>query len=317
MSIDTTPTTPSPTAGRTQGASSPHHTRRLGHRLAPYVFISPFYILFAVFLLVPILAGFYLSFTEWAGFGTPEVVGLVNYRRLFGDAQFYLSLWNTLFFVLVSMLIVVPLALLIAQALNARGLRARDMFRIVYFTPIVLSPIVIVLIFQLFFDKNFGLLNAIFKAVFGFGGIDWLGSPWWARISVSILIVWRWTGYLMIFFLAGLQAVPRELHEAAEIDGARPVQRFFNITLPSLRPVTAFVVVTSLVGSAQIFEEPYLLTSGGPNFATLTIGIFIYRAAFQRQELGYAAAAGVVLFAIVFIIGQLANRLLGVGRSSS
>jgi multiple sugar transport system permease protein len=212
---------------------------------------------------------------------------------------------------------VVPLALLIAQALNTRGLRGRDMFRVVYFTPIVLSPIIIVLIFQQFFDRNFGLLNAMLRAVFGLGGIDWLGSPWWARISVAILVVWRWTGYLVIFFLAGLQGVPRELHEAAEIDGAGPVKRFRNVTLPSLRPVTAFVLVTSLVGSAQIFEEPYLLTQGGPNFATLTIGIFIYRAAFQRQEIGYAAAAGVVLFAIVFVIGQVANRLLGVGRSAA
>lgn len=289
----------------------------LRQRLAPYVFISPFYLLFLLFLLVPILLGLYLSFTEWAGLGTPEVVGLANYHRLFGDDQFYLSLLNTLFFVLVSMLVVVPLALLIAQSLNLRGLRGRDLFRVVYFTPIVLSPIIIVLIFQLFFDKNFGLLNAVGKAVFGLGGIDWLGSPWWARVSVAILIVWRWTGYLVIFFLAGLQGVPRELHEAASIDGAGAIKRFRHITLPALKPVTAFVVVTSLVGSAQLFEEPFLLTQGGPNFATLTVGIFIYRAAFQRQEIGYAAAAGVVLFAIVFVIGQVANRLLGVGRSAT
>lgn len=305
-----------PAQGRPQG-----YQRRgrppLRQRLAPYVFISPFYILFLVFLFVPILVGVYLSFTDWAGLGSPEVVGLANYRRLLGDDQFYLSLTNTLFFVLVAMLVVVPLALLIAQSLNTRGLRARDAFRVLYFTPIVLSPIVIVLVFQLFFDKNFGLLNALLQAVFGMGGIDWLGDPWWARVSVSILIVWRWTGYLVIFFLAGLQGVPRELHEAAEIDGAGPAKRFLYVTLPALKPVTAFVAVTSLVGTAQIFDEPWLLTGGGPNFATLTVGIFIYRAAFQRQEIGYAAAAGVVLFLIVFVIGQVANRLLGVGRNTA
>jgi multiple sugar transport system permease protein len=305
-----------PVKGRVR--TPPHRgSAPLRQRLAPYVFISPFYLLFALFLLLPILLGLYLSFTEWAGLGTPEVVGWANYQRLFGDDQFYLSLLNTLLFVMVSLLVVVPLALLIAQALNLRGLRGRDMFRVVYFTPIVLSPIIIVLVFQLFFDKNFGLLNGIGAAVFGFGGIDWLGSPLWARVSVSILIVWRWTGYLVIFFLAGLQGVPRELHEAAQIDGAGPIKRFRHITLPALKPVTAFVVVTSLVGSAQIFEEPFLLTQGGPNFATLTVGIFIYRAAFQRQEIGYAAAAGVVLFAAVFVIGQVANRLLGVGRSAT
>ncbi|GAA1571658.1 sugar ABC transporter permease [Kribbella hippodromi] len=297
-------------------AEAPRRRQPLRLRLAPYVFISPFYLLFLIFLLVPILVGLYLSFTEWAGLGTPEMVGLANYRRLFGDDQFYLSLRNTLFFVLVAMVVVVPLALMVAQALNTRGLRGRDLFRVVYFTPIVLSPIVIVLVFQLFFDKNFGLLNAVLQAVLGSGGIDWLGDPWWARVSVAILIVWRWTGYLVIFFLAGLQGVPRELHEAAEIDGAGPVKRFLYVTLPALKPVTAFIVVTSLVGTAQIFDEPYLLTGGGPNFATLTVGIFIYRAAFQRQELGYAAAAGVVLFVVVFVIGQVANRLLGVGRNA-
>lgn len=288
--------------------------RGQGHPLAPYLFISPFYILFGLFLLVPIVIGFYLSFTDWAGFGAPQFTGLANYQRLFRDDQFYQSLLNTLFFVLVSMLIVVPAALLVAQALHARGLRARDMFRLIYFTPIVLSPIVIVLIFQLIFDKNFGLINAVLRAVLGLGGIDWLGSAWWARVSVSILIIWRWTGYLVIFFLAGLQGVPAELLEAAQIDGAGPVKRFLNVTLPALRPVTAFVVVTSLVGSAQIFEEPYLLTGGGPNNATLSIAQYIYREAFQRQEIGYASSAGVVLFVIVFIIGQAAMRLLGVGR---
>jgi multiple sugar transport system permease protein len=309
-----TPTTTASAAGQPASSSSPGHRPRRAGWLAPYVFISPFYILFGLFLVVPICVGVYLSFTEWGGFGDPVWTGLDNYSRLFADSNFYTSLTNTLVYVLVSLVVVVPLALLIAQALNGRGLRARDFFRFVYFTPTVLSPIVIALVFQLLYDKNFGLLNAAIQATVGGGGIDWLGSPVWAKVSVSILIVWRWTGYLTIFFLAGLQGVPRELYEAAEIDGAGPVKRFFNITIPSLRPVTAFVVVTSLVGSAQIFEEPYLLTAGGPDFATLSVAQFIYRAAFQRQEIGYAAAAGVTLFVIVFGIGQIANRLLGVGR---
>ncbi len=311
---------PTPTAAGQAAvapASEPDRRTRRARRpgwLAPYVFISPFYILFGLFLVIPIGVGVYLSFTEWGGFGSPEFVGSANYQRLFQDSNFYTALTNTLVYVLVSLLVVVPLALLIAQALNGRGLKARDFFRFVYFTPTVLSPIVIALVFQLLYDKNFGLLNAMIQATIGGAGIDWLGSPIWAKVSVSILIIWRWTGYLTIFFLAGLQGVPRELYEAAEIDGAGPVKRFFNITIPSLRPVTAFVVVTSLVGSAQIFEEPYLLTAGGPDFATLSVAQFIYRAAFQRQEIGYSAAAGVALFVIVFGIGQIANRLLGVGR---
>lgn len=288
---------------------------RAGSRLAPYLFISPFYLLYLLFLVGPVGFGGYLSFTEWGGFGSPQWIGLENFERLFGDPVFYQSVRNTAVYVGVSVLLVVPAALLIAQALNARGLRGRDMFRLIYFTPVVLSPIIIILVFQLLYDKNFGLINALLRALFGFGGIDWLGSPEWAKVSVSILVAWRWTGYLTIFFLAGLQAVPRELHEAAEVDGAGPLSRFWHVTLPLLRPVTAFVVVVVLVGAAQIFEEPFLLTGGGPDNATISVAHFVYRAAFERQEMGYAAASGFTLFVAVFVLGRLANRALGVGRS--
>ncbi|GAA4812542.1 sugar ABC transporter permease [Streptomyces ziwulingensis] len=283
--------------------------------LAPYVFISPFYVLYGVFLLVPLLIGLYLSGTEWAGLGTPRWVGLRNYRDLLGDRGFWTSVGNTGFYVVFTLCVVVPAALLIAQALNTRGLRGRDLFRLTYFMPVVISPIVITLVFGLFFDNEFGLVNAVGQALFGFGGIDWLTTPGWARISVAVLVLWRWTGYLTVFFLAGLQNVPRELYEAAALDGAGPVRRFWNVTLPALRPVTAFVAVTVLVSTAQIFDEPYLLTQGGPGESTLSVAMFIFRAGFQRQQLGYAAAAGVLLFLAVFLLGQLAMRALGVGRN--
>ncbi|PZT70781.1 sugar ABC transporter permease [Streptomyces sp. SW4] len=281
---------------------------------APYVFISPFYLLFGLFMLVPILVGLYLSCTEWAGLGTPQWVGLRNYRDLLSDASFWTAVGNTTLYVVFTMCVVLPASLLIAQALNARGLRGRDLFRLTYFMPVVISPIVIILVFGLFFDTEFGLLNALGQALFGFGGIDWLGDPEWAKVSVVILVLWRWTGYLTIFFLAGLQNVPRELYEAAAIDGAGPVSRFRNVTLPCLRPVTAFVAVTVLVSTAQIFDEPFLLTQGGPGESTLSVAMYIFRAGFQRQQLGYAAAAGVLLFIAVFVLGRLAMRLLRVGR---
>jgi ABC-type sugar transport system permease subunit len=304
-----------PTGRRADQEPPVRRSARLGPRITPYLFISPFYLLYGLFLVVPIVVGAYLSFTEWGGFGSPQWVGLANFERLFSDADFYQSLRNTTIYVALSVGVIVPASLLIAQALNARGLRGRDMFRLIYFTPVVLSPIIIALVFQLLYDRNFGLFNAVLKAVFGFGGIDWLGDPTWAKISVSILVMWRWTGYLTIFFLAGLQGVPRELYEAAEVDGANAVSRFWHVTLPSLRPVTAFVVVVVLVGAAQIFEEPYLLTAGGPDGATMSVAQFVYRAAFQRQEIGYAAASGFTLFVIVFVLGRLANWTLGVGRS--
>ena len=284
-------------------------------RLAPYAFISPFYVLFALFMIVPVGGAIYLSLTDWAGIGTPVWVGPKNYAQLFGDGSFYTSLLNTAFYVVVSVVIVVPLSLLVAQALNVRGLRWRDFWRLAYFVPMIVSPIVVALIFGLLYNKQFGLINVFIQAVVGAPAIDWLGDPTWAKVSVALLIVWKWTGYLSIFFLAGLQAVPRELYESASIDGAGAFRQFTNVTLPMLRPVSAFVAVTVLVGSAQIFDEPFLLTQGGPGDATRSVVMFIYRAAFQRQQFGYAAAAAVVLFVIVFALGQAGSRITGVGRT--
>ncbi|MGX1563057.1 carbohydrate ABC transporter permease [Streptomyces sp. NPDC055506] len=291
--------------------------RRPKRSWAPYLFISPFYLLYVLFMLVPVGVSMWLSLTEWVGLGTPRWVGLRNYRLLATDISFHRALGNTAAFVLVAVCVVVPLALLIAQALNAKGLRARDLWRTAYFVPIVVSPILVALVFGLIFDRQFGLANAVLRALFGTGGVDWLGDPGMAKVSIALVMLWRWTGYLTVFFLAGLQNVPRELYEAAAIDGAGRLRTFATVTLPALKPVTAFVVVTSFIGAAQIFEEPYLLTGGGPAESTLSVTMFIYRAAFQRQQFGYAAAAAVVLFVLVFGLSRLFNRLLGIGRATS
>ncbi|MFJ4724031.1 carbohydrate ABC transporter permease [Streptomyces luteogriseus] len=290
---------------------------RLKQSWAPYLFVSPFYLLYVLFMLIPLGVSLWLSLTEWVGLGTPRWVGLRNYRLLATDISFHRALGNTAVFVLVALCLVVPLALLIAQALNTRGLRVRDLWRTAYFVPIVVSPILVALVFGLVFDRQFGLANAVLRALFGSGGVDWLGDPDLARVSIALVMLWRWTGYLTVFFLAGLQNVPRELYEAAALDGAGRLRTFTTVTLPALKPVTAFVVVTSFIGAAQIFEEPYLLTGGGPAESTLSVTMFIYRAAFQRQQFGYAAAAAVVLFVLVFGLSRLFNRLLGIGRAAS
>ncbi|MDT0447141.1 carbohydrate ABC transporter permease [Streptomyces johnsoniae] len=280
---------------------------------APYLFISPFYVLFLLFMVVPISIGAFLSMTSWTGVGTPEWVGLDNYARLFDDPSFYTAVFNTSVFTIGTMCVVLPLSLMIASALNARGLKLRDFFRTIFFLPVVVSPIVVALVFGLFFDQQFGLVNGLTQSVLGSSGIEWLTSPFWAKVVVIILVLWRWTGYLTMFFLAGLQNVSHELHEAAQIDGAGPIRGFWSVTLPQLRPVTAFIGVTVLVSTAQIFEEPFLLTQGGPGEATMSVAQFIYRAAFQRQELGYASAAGVVMFVAVFLLGRIAIRVFGAG----
>jgi ABC-type sugar transport system permease subunit len=151
-------------------------------------------------------------------------------------------------------------------------------------------------------------------ALFGLPGVDWLGDPTIAKFAIGFVLLWRTVGYLTIFFLAALQNVPKELYEAAALDGAGRWRTFLTVTLPSIRPVAAFVVVTSFISAAQLFDEPYLLTKGGPGESTLSVAMFIFRAAFERQQFGYAAAAGVVLFAVVFVVSQALNRILGIGR---
>ncbi|GMA33363.1 carbohydrate ABC transporter permease [Litorihabitans aurantiacus] len=282
---------------------------------APYAFIAPFYVLYAFFMIAPIGAALYLSLTEWVGLGSPRFVGLVNYVDLASDTSFRTAFANTALYVAVALVIVVPGALLIAQALNTKGLRLRDLFRVTFFIPMVLSPIVIALVFGMMLDTDFGAVNSVLFALFGTPPLDWLADPTLARLALSFVIVWRWVGYLTIFFLAALQNVPAELYEAAELDGAGPLRRFQTVTLPAIRPVTAFVFVTSFIAAAQLFDEPYLLTRGGPGEATLSVSMFVYRAAFERQQFGYAAAAGVVLFVVVFAVSRVLNRILDIGRA--
>lgn len=313
----TTATTTSTTA-RPTIPSAPTARRRSSLRggLAPYGFIAPFYVLYVLFMIVPILAAVYLSLTEWVGLGTPTVVGLQNYVNLASDSSFATALLNSLVYTLIAVLVVVPCALLVAQALNSKGLRFRDMFRVAFFVPMVLSPIVIALIYSLIFDRDYGLLNATLNALFGLPNTDWLGDPTLAKLAIGFVLLWRTVGYLTIFFLAALQNVPAEQYEAAALDGAGRIRTFFTVTLPGIQPISAFVIVTSFISAAQLFDEPYLLTKGGPGESTISIAMFIYRAAFERQQFGYAAAAGVVLFAIVFTVSQGLNRLLGIGRDS-
>jgi ABC-type sugar transport system permease subunit len=273
-------------------------------------------VLYVLFMIIPILAALYLSLTEWVGLGTPSFIGLTNYANLAADSSFATALGNSLVYTLVAVLVVVPCALLVAQALNTKGLRFRDMFRVAFFVPMVLSPIVIALIYSLIFDRDYGLLNSSLNALFGLPHIDWLGDPTLAKGAIGFVLLWRTVGYLTIFFLAALQNVPAEQYEAAALDGAGRIRTFFAVTVPGIKPISAFVIVTSFIGAAQLFDEPYLLTKGGPGESTISIAMFIYRAAFERQQFGYAAAAGVVLFVIVFAVSQGLNRLLGIGRDS-
>ncbi len=278
-------------------------------RYAPYFFISPFFILFTIFFLLPSLFAIGISFYKWKALGVPEFFGTRNFERLLkGDPIFWQAVKNTLFYAGSSLFIVAPLALLEALALNSKRLKFRTFWRAIYFAPIVTSTAAIAIVFRMLYNREFGFLNEFIMALGGMP-VDWLGNRGIVKFSVMGVVLWRWTGLLAIYFLAGLQSIPDELYEAAAIDGATQRQRFFHITLPSLRPVMLFVAVIVSIGSIQIFDDPQILTQGGPANASLSVVQYLYTRGISDLLYGYASAVGVFLFVVIFILSMVQLRL--------
>jgi ABC-type sugar transport system permease subunit len=224
--------------------SVPHNLKSRFSRYgcAPYIFISPFFFLFGLFFLVPSLAALILSLFQWNGIGEITWRGLDNYQFIVSDAVFWQAVRNTMFYTSTSVLVIMPLSLILAVLLNAKSLRFATLWRAMYFTPVVVSTVATSLIFQMLLNENSGLLNAPLIAL-GLEPIDWLGDRAFVRVALIIVIGWRSFGLLTIYFLAGLQSIPVEIYEAAEIDGASTIQRFFFVTIPMLKPIILFVSI--------------------------------------------------------------------------
>jgi len=284
-------------------------------KAAPYLFIAPFFILFIIFFLGPSLYAIILSLHRWNGVGEMSWRGTWNFETLMDDEVFWQALENTAIYMLASVFWVCSIALLLALALNSKQVRFKPILRSMYFSPVVTSTIAISTVFVLIYNRDYGILNAPLRAM-DLTPIDWLGDRGMVKLAIIGLITWRWTGYVMMYFLAGLQTIPQELYEAAWIDGANSRQAFFHITLPMLRPVILYVMVVVSIGSAQIFEEPYILTEGGPANASLSIAEYIYTRAFNRLHFGYAAAMGLILFVGVFVLSAIQFRVLGRSREN-
>ncbi len=296
------------------GGTSPR--RGLWHEIVKnrwaYVFISPFYILFLIFGFLPVLFSIYLSFHKWKGLGPMEFVGLKNYTYLFGvgGKAFWQSIQNGIILFLMYVPIMTFLAIVLAVILNSKLVRFFQAYRTMIFAPYVTSMIAAGFTFGLMLQHKGGLFNA-FLNMFGLPGVPWLEDIWWARVSLCLLVVWGWLGYNMVIMLAGLQTIPRELTEAALIDGASPVQAFFHITIPILRPVILFSVILSTMGSFGLFNEVMALTGGGPMRATLTTMVHIYGEAFGNFRFGRASAQAYVYFALIFVLTLLQFRYFG------
>ena len=274
---------------------------KLRNSLIGWSFILPNFVGFALLTLVPVVTLFYMSLTNWNVFGKADWVGIANFQRLIGDGSFRTSVVNTLYYSAMHIPLTLVVSLGLALLLNNK-LRGAKYFRTAAFFPYITSIVAIAMVWNLMFSPDYGPINQILRAI----GIEnppgWLTSTDWAMPAVAIVSTWRDMGYYMILFLAGLATVPRELYEAARVDGANAWQRFVNVTIPGLRPTTFFVVVILTINSFKIFDLILVMTDGGPGQATLVMSQFIYRKGFEESQFGYASAAAVVLFFMCIIV---------------
>jgi ABC-type sugar transport system permease subunit len=279
----------------------PSLLRALWRSRWPYLFIAPFFILFAVFFLYPILFSFWLSLHDTRGLGRAEFVGLGNFILLLRDPFFWGSMLNAaiLFFIYVP--VMTALAVILASILNAGFLRLQGLWRALIFLPHITSMVAAGYTFRLLLDRDSGYVNTALSLV-GVSPIPWLDDAWWARISLGLLMIWAWLGYNTVIMLAGLQTIPRELSEAAKVDGADDVQALIRVTVPLLKPVIVFAVTLSIIGTFAMFAEPFVLTRGGPARATETPVMQIFSTTFEELKYGYAAAMAFAYFAVVVVV---------------
>jgi multiple sugar transport system permease protein len=277
----------------------PNRLRRR-EALYGYLFILPNTLGLIVFFILPVLAAFVLSFVNWDLIQHPTWAGLSNYSALVHDSLFWNGVRMTIYYTLVSVPISICLSLLLAVAVNT-GLRERNLYRIAYFMPYVSMPVALALVWKWIYDPEFGLLDNALSMI-GLPQPPWLNDPVWAMPALIIMAVWGSLGYNMIVFLAGLQSISAELYEAASIDGAGVLGRFWSITLPLISPATFFVLIISMINSFQVFDQVYIMTQGGPGDATRVLGLLIYDNAFQYFKMGYATALAWALFALILVV---------------
>lgn len=279
-------------------------------RYTPYLFLAPFFCVFAVFLLYPLFQSVLLATQQTFGPRYRMFVGLDNFILLFQDPLFYTALRNTTVFAAASVFLQLPLSLGLALLLNRTDIRGRAFFRLIFFSPSLVGAVFVGVMFAIIFQKRTGLLNLVLNKLIGFP----LDFPWLQEYVMTALILaslWMWTGFNMIYFLAALQNVDKDLMDAARIDGAGPWARFRYVVLPAIRPIAGFVLLLSMIGSFQLFELPYLLlnNTSGPENKGLTIVMYLYQQGFDTGDLGYASAIGWML-AIILILLAAVQRWL-------
>jgi putative chitobiose transport system permease protein len=274
-------------------------------RLTPYLFLLPALIILGLTVFFPAFQAFSLSFTRYQYdlTATPEWVGWANFDRLWQDPVFWQTMRNTLLYICFVVPILVFLPLILAILVNQK-LRGINWFRTAYYTPVVISMVVAGIAWKALYSSN-GIFNQGLNLIGVSEGIPWLTSPNWAIWSVMIVTIWKGLGYYMVIYLAGLQAIPAELYEAAAIDGSDGWLKHWDVTLPLMRPYLFLVAVISAISATKVFEEVYIMTQGGPRNSSKTVVYYLYERAFQDLDISYACAIGLVLFVIILVLSIL------------
>ncbi|MEU8383219.1 sugar ABC transporter permease [Streptosporangium sp. NPDC048865] len=312
LHVDSPAAPPRPGPRRPAGRRGPRRGSgwaRFDLRATPYFLVSPYFLLFAIFGIFPLGYTLWVSLHEWELAGDKTLVGLDNYIELITDEAFWNAVFNTLGMFVMSTIPQLVLALLLANALNKR-IRGRLFFRLGVLLPLITSVVAVAVVFTQLYGRDYGMINW-FLSFFGVDAINWQNEKWSSWIAISTMIDWRWTGYNAIILLAAMQTIPKDLYEAAAIDGATPRRQFWQITIPMLRPTIIFVVFISTIGGLTLFTEPVMFDgnptmSGGATGQYQTVAMFIVKEAFRDFDFGYAAAASWLLFALI-LIGTLIN----------
>jgi multiple sugar transport system permease protein len=277
-----------------------------------YLMTTPYLIHFAAFMAFPLIFSIILVFHKWNVITPMKWVGLANFRRVIRDDLFFQSLWNTLVFLVIHIPLQMIIALTLAVMLN-QAIRFRSFFRAIYFMPVIVSGIATTILWQQMFGYDTGVLNTAATKI-GLPRIPWLIDAGWAMPSIALMATWKNVGLYIVLFLVGLQAIPRQLYEAAEVDGATPLQCFRFITVPSLRNTLVLIAILSTLGGFSLFIEPFVMTGGGPMNATLSVMLYIYNLAFSFGHMGYAATLG-LLYALIMLISMQVIRWTGEVRA--
>lgn len=278
-------------------------------RNAPWFFLAPTLLVFAVFMIYPIIQSFLLSFQSSDPLN-PGFAGLDNYKTLIKDPIFWIALKNNFIYLLIQVPLMVFIALVLTVLIGQPFVRAKGFLRMSLFLPAITALVASAMIIKLLFNSEYGIINYVLSQ-FNVESIPWLNHRVYSKLVIIIATTWRWTGYNMVILMAGYAGIPETLYESADIDGANAFQRFFKITIPLLKPVVLFVVITSTIGTLQLFDESLILTNGGPDNATITIGHYLYNVGFRYFKFEYAAALSYVMVLIIGVLSLVEMKVSG------